>query len=361
MTLLTGPSPPLEQQPPSSGPGAGEWSLFVDWCAATGRCPLPASTEVLLEFFIDCPAAPATLTKRARAVDAAARAAGYQPVVRTADFRDVLRGRPAQPVRQTVTREQVDAALRALPTSGWTQGWFGRRDRALLVLAHVAGLPYRRIARLTAGDPTFTPDGTVQVTALNGVVIVAPAGDPTACGPCALAHWIQALDREVTFQRVADFLRNAGRISSQSPHMCTTAVTADPATLATALFPPADQWGSTAIEPEPMRPRSLSQLARDHGAGRHPPHRIIGHSPLPVPQPQLPEPAAEPTAVAAPYSVAGWRAGVNRRNADRERLAHLDILLDDLDEKARELERRTRQLLDSGQDQRPPARGGPAP
>jgi len=36
---------------------------------------------------------------------------------------------------------------------------FGRRDRALLVLSQLAGVPYTRIATLTAGDVTVH-DGT---------------------------------------------------------------------------------------------------------------------------------------------------------------------------------------------------------
>ena len=39
--------------------------------------------------------------------------------------------------------EQVVAALRGLPSHGWTRGMFGRRDRCLLVLSELAGVPYR--------------------------------------------------------------------------------------------------------------------------------------------------------------------------------------------------------------------------
>ena len=330
---------------PSARPG--EWGLFQDWCAATGRLCLPLSTETVLEFLTACPAAPATWTKRVRAIAAAARAAGSPPLERTEQLRDMLRGRPARPIRQTVTGEQVEAALRALPSHGWTPGWFGRRDRALLVLAHTAGLPYRQIARLTAGDVTFTADGVARVATPAGPVTIEPAGDATVCGPCALARWIEALDRAVGFRRVAGFLEHAPQVTQNSAHDCTSTATPAAATLATALLPPADQWGATAIEPDPMRPRSLSQLARDHGAGRHPPHRTIPRRTADAQPPQLTDrEELEPAAARAPsYSVADWQAGVDRRNADRQRLADLDSLLDEVDEKARELERRTRTLL----------------
>ncbi len=325
---------------------AGEWLLFLDWCAVSGSQPLPLELETVTAFLKDCPAKPATWTKRVRAIDAAARAAGFPTLVKTDELRDVLRGRPARPVRQTVTAERVEAALRALPSQGWTQGWFGRRDRALLVVAHVAGLSYRQIARLTVGDITFTADGAARVSTAAGPVTIQPVGDPIACGPCALARWVEAMDLAVTFQRVGDVLEGAPQVTPKSAHTCTTPPSPNRLTMNTALLAPADQWGATAIEPDPLRPWSLSRLARDHGAGRHPPHRIIRRRRAPLEQPRLmQQDEAEPVPERRPYTQADWQAGVDRRNADRERLASLDVLLDDLDEKAKELERRSRELL----------------
>ena len=346
--MTTEPGPVPEQLLPSER--AKEWGLFEDWCAATGRPPLPPSTETVVAFLVECPAAPATWTKRVRAIAAMALAAGSAPLERTEELRDMLRGRPARPIRQAVTAGQVGAALRALPSHGWTPGWFGRRDRALLVLAHTAGLPYRQIARLTAADISFTQDGTALVATPTGPVTIPPVDDPMVCGPCTLARWIEALDRAVGFQRLAGFLEHAPQVTPNSAHACTTPITPGAATLATALLPPADQWGATAIEPDPLRARSLSQLARDHAAGKHAPHRIIQRRTAYAQQQHPPDrEQAEPAAVRGPsYTVADWQAGVDRRNADRERLADLDTLLNNLDEKARELERRTAELLESG-------------
>ena len=85
----------------------------------------------------------------------------------------------------------------------------------------------------------------------------------------------------------------------------------------------------------------------DHGDGRHTPHRIIHRPTAHAQPPQAPETQATgPAAVGArPYTVADLAAGVQRLHADRERLADLDTLLDDVDHKAKELERRTRELL----------------
>jgi hypothetical protein len=47
--------------------------------------------------------------------------------------------------------DQVVTALRGLPSHGWTRGMFGRRDRCLLVLSQLAGMPYKELATLTIG------------------------------------------------------------------------------------------------------------------------------------------------------------------------------------------------------------------
>src|SRR6478752_486173 len=50
---------------------------------------------------------------------------------------------------------QVENLLRSLPSHGWPAGWIGRRDRALLVLAELAGLRVEQIASVAAGDVTI--------------------------------------------------------------------------------------------------------------------------------------------------------------------------------------------------------------
>ena len=57
------------------------------------------------------------------------------------------------PPETPANAERVAAALRGLPSHGWTAGMFGRRDRVLLVLSQLAGVPYKHIALLTAADP----------------------------------------------------------------------------------------------------------------------------------------------------------------------------------------------------------------
>jgi AAA ATPase domain len=50
---------------------------------------------------------------------------------------------------------------------------FGRRDRCLLVLSQIAGVPYRHLATLTAGDVTVVEGNTV-VTGAAGAWTVTP-------------------------------------------------------------------------------------------------------------------------------------------------------------------------------------------
>ena len=60
---------------------------------------------------------------------------------------------------------------------------FGRRDRAPLVLTQLAGVPYKYIAVLTAGDISIA-DGVATVRSAAGEWTLRPADDAVVCGPC---------------------------------------------------------------------------------------------------------------------------------------------------------------------------------
>ena len=90
----------------------------------------------------------ATLRRRVAAIDHQHTAAEQAPPGRSAAVSAALgrpTGEPGGPSPETVTA--VEAALWALPSHGWTQGMFGRRDRCLLVLSQLAGVPYKHLAR----------------------------------------------------------------------------------------------------------------------------------------------------------------------------------------------------------------------
>ena len=152
--------PPAGDRPAGLSPTyAAAWDLFADWCTTSGHPPLPASSSMLLAFLQDCPAAPATQAVRVRAITTAHTRTGHPAPPRTPEILDVLRGRPRRPdPRIPLPPGHVNQLLADLPIHGWTQGWFGRRDRALLVLADTH-LTYRAIADLTVGNVYLTPTG----------------------------------------------------------------------------------------------------------------------------------------------------------------------------------------------------------
>lgn len=111
-----------------------DWHLFADWCAATDHRALPADPDTVLAFLADCPAAPATMRRRVIAIDHHHTAAGHPAPGADPQVRATL-GRPPLdlPPVTSETVARVEAALRLLPSRGWTGGLFGRRDRCLLV------------------------------------------------------------------------------------------------------------------------------------------------------------------------------------------------------------------------------------
>ncbi len=322
--------------------GGAEWVLFTDWCAVTGRDPLPATAETVLMFFGDCPAAAGTFARRLSAIDAAHRAAGVPLPERTGQVRDELRGRPARPVRQELDSAQVEAALRRLPSHGWINGWFGRRDRALLVLAW-AGVPYRRIAALTAGDVAVI-DGVATIAATRPVT-VHPDEDPVLCGPCALVRWLRALHLALTSpatRTLAGAIDRAAAVDGASPHLCRSRRPIAQGIGDVPLLPPIDPRGHLAIDPRPLTPHSLSHLARGNTTGRGAVHRVDPQTPdAPAPPPPA-TPVAPPP---RPYTAGDWEQAVARRRADQEHLRGVDRTLDEMDQKAADLNRRILALL----------------
>ncbi len=341
---------PPEEPANSRLPGAGapaasaEWALFADWCAVTGHDPLPATPETVLMFFSDCAAAAGTFARRLTAIDAAHRAAGVAPPERTGQVRDVLRGRPARPVRQELNPAQVEAALRRLPSHGWINGWFGRRDRALLVLAQ-AGVPYRRIAALTAGDITLT-DTVATINTTIGLVTLYPDEDPVVCGPCALVRWLRALHLAVTkpsTRTLAFAIDRAPAVDGASPHLCRSRRPLPQLIGGVPLLPPIDPRGYLAINPLPLSPHSVSHLARGNTTGPGVVHRVDPQTPD---EPQPPPPPATPVVPPpTPYTAGDWEQAVARRRADQAHLRGVDRALDEMDRSAADLNRRILALL----------------
>ena len=188
-------------------------------------------------------------------------------------------GQPRRPSPDTAAA--VDAALRALPSHGWTHGMFGRRDRCLLVLSQLAGVPYRALATVTAGDVTVA-DGTATIrTPAGSGHFVRPT--TACCAGCARSSggWrsCEVAATRVATAEVAGLLKTAPEVTGRSPHVCRTplelaastrgdAVVVADRPVGRAAVPAATVDPALAVPPGPGPPRRGPRRAP--GPGRRP-------------------------------------------------------------------------------------------
>jgi len=266
---------------------AGDWSLFTDHCAVTDRPALPADPQTVVDFLFSCPAAPATRRRRVAAIDHHHTAHGHQRPGESVVVRAAL-GRPTgEPFHPTERdRDAVEAALRGLPSHGWTQGMFGRRDRCLLVLSQLAGVPYRHLARMTAADVSIE-DGVATIRVAAGEWTLRPADDGLLCGPCAVVRWLKILDLAVTqlsTRTIAGALKKTKPVDHRAPHVCHNGPVRADTTTSVPLLPPIDQWGALPLPRPRLSPHSLSRRARDLLVGHVGVHRDLRVDPDPEPE-----------------------------------------------------------------------------
>jgi len=188
--------------------------------------------------------------------------------------------------------------LRGLPSHGWTQGMFGRRDRCLLVLSELAGVPYKHLATLTAGD-LHVAEGMATIRSPAGEWTLRPADDGLQCGPCAAVRWLKILDLAVTkpsTKTIARAMKKAAAVDHRSPHVCLSGPVLGEATRGVQMLPPIDQWGARPLPLQRLSPHSLSRRTRDLLAGDLGAHRDLPVDPDPEPGASVPKilPPAEP-------------------------------------------------------------------
>ncbi|MET0967367.1 MAG: hypothetical protein ABWZ02_13275 [Nakamurella sp.] len=163
------------------------------------------------------------------------------------------------------TSTQVEAALRVLPSHGWTAGWTGRRDRALLTLSKLAGLTFGNIAELTAGDVTVA-GGVATISTPGGRTKLHAVDDDLLCGPCALARWVHALDLTIVYpdgRVIAALIARAMPVTAESPHLCQSNNKITEVTAQVTLLPPIDQWGHPIRQVvKPIESRKLTRPSR---------------------------------------------------------------------------------------------------
>jgi hypothetical protein len=327
---------------------AAIWELFTDWCDVTGQVPLPADPTTVLDFLTECPAAPATRRRRVIAIDHRHTAAGLAPPGADPRVRAAIGRPPTEPAPIAAeVRARVDAALRALPSRGWTGGLFGQRDRCLLVLSQFARIPHRQLARLTAGDITVA-GGVATIAVAGRTWTVQAMDDPVLCGPCAVARWLHThhvIVTRIATRVVADHLDDDTQtVTSSSPHACIREFTATGGAEGSPLLATSDQWGHTPFPPTAMSRLAVSRQARDLIDGIITVHR------------ELPVHRVDPTVDVTPrnypettrpaYGLAQHRAALDRRRADITGLADVAAELDAVDQRAVELNRRITELLD---------------
>jgi hypothetical protein len=350
----TQPVQPGEAVPAPAPTGyAVTWALFTDWCDVTGNTPLPADPTVVAAFLADCPAAPATQRRRMTAIDHHHTATGYAPPGKSPELLAALGRSAAEPGPPTETVAAVDATLRWVPSHGWTHGVFGRRDRCLLVLSQLARVPYRHLATLTAGDITFTPDGTARITTPSGGWSLHPGDDPVVCAPCTVARWLKVLDvvaTRISTSAVADHLGHAVPVTTDSPHACRSDPTLNTATLAVPLLPPINQWGAMPFPHPQLTPHATSHHARNLLGGDIVIHRTL---PFPDEEPavQVSKDAAHPlegaAARAGAYTHAVAKGAWVKRRRDLDQLVGVGDALADVDRKIAALQLRVNSLLDN--------------
>jgi hypothetical protein len=190
--------------------------------------------------------------------------------------RETTRDRPVP--SQADSPGRVEEVLRSLPSHGWTDGWIGRRDRALLVLSQMARLSYENIAALTAGDLTVA-GGSATIRTAGGTTTLGDVADGMLCGPCALARWVQALDLTVVYpdgRVIAAVIARAVPLTPDSPHLCHSNNAMTEITRRVTLLPPIDRWGHPARARIPSAlpgVRALGNTRRDFVPIQQAPHR----------------------------------------------------------------------------------------
>jgi hypothetical protein len=326
---------------------AADWALFVDWCEATDQEALPAEPGAVLEFLAGCPAAVSTQRVRVTAIDHHHAATGYPPPGRDPAVLERL-GRPVpgpfEPAPEIVAA--VESALRFLPSHGWTNGMFGRRDRCLLVLSQLAGVPYRHLAALTVGDITLA-GGVATISTAAGSWSMPPAVDPVTCGPCAVARWLRVLNLAATKYvtgAIAKALDEAEAVTSESPHLCRSTRSLDPKTPPVPVLAPINQWGALPDRHSSLSPHGQSRRTRDLLVGD-----LAVHRDIPVSHDDEPAPETSASTGAPPTEFVFDRAASERawakRRSDLEQLGDVGDVLTDLDRRIAELQQRVTALM----------------
>jgi len=169
-----------------------EWSLFADWCQATGRSPLGTDAATVKVFLDDCPSAAATARRRISAINRAHRDAGYSGYHLRGHSSAVVTA--VSPADTAARAAVLMRAVGRIPAYGWPSSVAGRRDGCLLALA-ATGLRRPQLRSLAVGDIAREP-GVVRVSPPGGAAptfVHTSSESPATCPACGITRWHRVL------------------------------------------------------------------------------------------------------------------------------------------------------------------------
>ena len=193
---------------------SGDWQRFTTWCSETGRRPLPASPETLVEYTAYLttaprpdtgrPYAPSSIERALAAVRTAHRAANVVPP-ETKGARLVLRGYADRRARSNDPADRTRKATAALPKTLRAMlaeldrdTLIGKRDAALLLLGFATAARASELAAVDITDVTPVDSGLLvhmyrgKVRTLTEVAV--PFGQkPSTCPVRAVRALREAL------------------------------------------------------------------------------------------------------------------------------------------------------------------------
>ena len=236
------------------------------------------------------------------------------------------------------------------PRTAGPPGMFGRRDRCLLVLSQLAGVPYRHLATLTAGD-IHIEEGVATIRSAAGEwtlgaaddvdLVRAVRGRPVAEDPGPGRHETEHQDHRPGPEEGAG---GGPPVAARLPHR---AGPRRQRRRVVPLLPPIDQWGALPLPLQRLSPHSLSRRARDLLAGDLGAHRDLPVDPDPEPEVhRTGEAAGHQPAASSAYDAADAAAAWDRRRRDLQDLAGIIDVLTDVERRADELNRRAAELVE---------------
>lgn len=304
-----------------------DWQLFTDWCAATSRQALPASSGTVTGFLDSATASPSTARRLRAAIADAHRRAGHVPPAI-----------PAASRPHPFLGVDVEAVLGRIPVWGWPAGLFGRRDAMLVVVRVQAGLTLAQTTALTVEQVAVDHDCALR---LPGGQLPA-TDDPRVCPACVWLRWRSMLLHMRRFTPAAVLARRLHRPDVVDEHRCIRTPTQE---VTGPVLVPINQWGAPPLPLQPATTRTITTLTTAHT--RNAPPRHQARTPPPEEQPPT-LPAASPTVEApkdARTSAQALAEGIAARQRGYQALAAVASDFDDLDVAANELQQRLDELL----------------